>query len=176
MEPVGTGKNVFTIDIPPELEATIGAGSTGPRLWARTSGRYDGKWQGSMRNGRRMPGPRRIDGHKVWDVRELDLCFDDFPRADAFDYHCPLLSLPLALQATLETILAESQYLRAARDCELLGRPPKTKPRIGLVWSGSTVFRFSLQMLTGYACRRTSEKRALQCFGKTVASHSSGTI
>src|SRR6516225_9298782 len=93
-----------------------------------------------MRNGRRMPGPRRIDGHKVWDVRELDLCFDDFPRADAFDYHCPLLSLPLALQATLETILAESQYLRAARDCELLGRPPKTKPRIGLVWSGSTVF------------------------------------
>jgi len=41
MEPVGTGKNVFTIDIPPELEATIGAGSTGPRLWARTSCRYD---------------------------------------------------------------------------------------------------------------------------------------
>jgi hypothetical protein len=30
----------------------------------------------------RMPGPRRIDGRKVWDVRELDLCFDDLPRAD----------------------------------------------------------------------------------------------
>jgi hypothetical protein len=29
----------------------------------------------------RMPGPRRIDGRKVWDVRELDLCFDDL-RAD----------------------------------------------------------------------------------------------
>jgi hypothetical protein len=29
----------------------------------------------------RMPGARRIDGRKVWDVRELDLCFDDLPRA-----------------------------------------------------------------------------------------------
>jgi len=38
---VGTGKNVFTIDIPPELEATIGARSTGPTLWARTGYRYD---------------------------------------------------------------------------------------------------------------------------------------
>ena len=28
----------------------------------------------------RMPGPRRIDGRKVWDVRELDLCFDDLPH------------------------------------------------------------------------------------------------
>jgi excisionase family DNA binding protein len=31
----------------------------------------------------RMPGPRRIDGRKVWDVRELDLCFDDLPRDDS---------------------------------------------------------------------------------------------
>ena len=30
----------------------------------------------------RMPAPRRIDGRKVWDVRELDLCFDDLPHAD----------------------------------------------------------------------------------------------
>jgi hypothetical protein len=28
----------------------------------------------------RMPGARRIDGRKVWDVRELDLCFDDLPK------------------------------------------------------------------------------------------------
>jgi hypothetical protein len=27
-----------------------------------------------------MPGARRIDGRKVWDVRELDLCFDDLPK------------------------------------------------------------------------------------------------
>ncbi len=31
----------------------------------------------------RMPGPRRIDGRKVWDLRELDLCFDDLPRDDS---------------------------------------------------------------------------------------------
>jgi predicted DNA-binding transcriptional regulator AlpA len=29
---------------------------------------------------RRMPKPRRIDGRKVWDVRELDLAFDALPR------------------------------------------------------------------------------------------------
>jgi predicted DNA-binding transcriptional regulator AlpA len=31
----------------------------------------------------RMPGPRRIDIRKVWDVRELDLCFDELPRDDS---------------------------------------------------------------------------------------------
>ena len=31
----------------------------------------------------RMPGARRIDGRKVWDVRELDLYFDDLPRDDS---------------------------------------------------------------------------------------------
>jgi hypothetical protein len=30
----------------------------------------------------RMPGARRIDGRKVWDVCELDACFDDLPRDD----------------------------------------------------------------------------------------------
>jgi hypothetical protein len=27
----------------------------------------------------RMPGPKRIDGRKVWDVRGLDLAFDELP-------------------------------------------------------------------------------------------------
>ena len=31
----------------------------------------------------RMPGPRCIDGRKVWDLRELDLSFDDLPRDDS---------------------------------------------------------------------------------------------
>jgi tetratricopeptide (TPR) repeat protein len=57
-----------------------------------------------------------------------------------FDYHCPLLSLPLAFGTTLESIPAEPQYLKA--DDELRAAwsarlPPKTKPRIGVVWSGS---------------------------------------
>jgi hypothetical protein len=56
-----------------------------------------------------------------------------------FDVHCPLLSLPLAFQTTLDTIPASIPYLRA--DGERLagwrGRlGPKTEPRIGLVWSG----------------------------------------
>jgi excisionase family DNA binding protein len=28
----------------------------------------------------RMPAPRRIDGRKVWDVRELDASFEDLPH------------------------------------------------------------------------------------------------
>lgn len=27
----------------------------------------------------RMPGPKRIDGRKVWDVRKLDIAFDALP-------------------------------------------------------------------------------------------------
>jgi hypothetical protein len=30
----------------------------------------------------RMPRARRIDGRKVWDVRELDLAFDALPHED----------------------------------------------------------------------------------------------
>lgn len=41
MEPVGSGKNVLTVDIPPEWEATIGKKASGPRFWARTGCRYD---------------------------------------------------------------------------------------------------------------------------------------
>lgn len=28
----------------------------------------------------RMPAPRKIDGARVWDIRELDVAFDDLPR------------------------------------------------------------------------------------------------
>ena len=28
----------------------------------------------------RMPPPRRIDGRKVWDVHELDACYDGLPH------------------------------------------------------------------------------------------------
>jgi hypothetical protein len=31
----------------------------------------------------RMPGARRIDGRKIWDVRELDLYFDELPGDDS---------------------------------------------------------------------------------------------
>jgi len=41
MEPVGSGKNFLTIDIPQQWLSTGPAGSLGPILWARTGCRYD---------------------------------------------------------------------------------------------------------------------------------------
>jgi hypothetical protein len=57
-----------------------------------------------------------------------------------FDYRCPLLSLPLALKTTIDTIPAATRYLRSdsakiARWRTQLGN--RTRPRIGLTWSGN---------------------------------------
>ncbi len=59
----------------------------------------------------------------------------------AFDYHCPLLSLPLAFKTNLNTIPAPSPYLHSDGSkfdfwARKLG--VRTKPRVGLVWSGGT--------------------------------------
>ncbi len=62
---------------------------------------------------------------------------DDAPRE--FDYHCPLLSLPLAFGTTLATIPAQQPLLQADEELRVAWAarlPPKTRPRIGLVWSG----------------------------------------
>jgi tetratricopeptide (TPR) repeat protein len=63
-------------------------------------------------------------------------------RADAlpdFDLHCPLMSLPLAFGTTLATIPSKVPYISLPEDAKdwrsWLGA--KTKPRIGLVWSGN---------------------------------------
>ena len=58
----------------------------------------------------------------------------------AFDYHCPLMSLPLAFKTTLDTIPAPAHYLSAdpakvAQWRSVLGE--RRRPRIGLVWSGN---------------------------------------
>ncbi len=55
-----------------------------------------------------------------------------------FDYHCPLLSLPLAFGTTLESIPSPGAYLKAdpariERFRRLLGL--RHRPRVGLVWS-----------------------------------------
>jgi tetratricopeptide (TPR) repeat protein len=59
----------------------------------------------------------------------------------AFDLHCPLLSLPLAFQTTLDSLPAAAPYLHADAECiaawkTRLGK--QKKPRVGLVWSGGT--------------------------------------
>jgi tetratricopeptide (TPR) repeat protein len=56
-----------------------------------------------------------------------------------FDFHTPLLSLPLAFNTTLSTIPAQVPYLKGpadkiARWQERLGE--RRRPRVGLVWSG----------------------------------------
>jgi tetratricopeptide (TPR) repeat protein len=59
-------------------------------------------------------------------------------RLPRYDYHCPLLSLPLACATTLETIPAESPYI-APRYADVVAwrlRLPQSRPLIGLVWSG----------------------------------------
>jgi tetratricopeptide (TPR) repeat protein len=55
-----------------------------------------------------------------------------------YDYHCPLLSLPLACSTALETIPADIPYIAPA-DADVRAwraRLPLRRPRIGLVWSG----------------------------------------
>jgi tetratricopeptide (TPR) repeat protein len=61
---------------------------------------------------------------------------DELPE---FDYSCPLLSMPFVMKTMSASIPANVPYLRAHPEKlkfwnDRLG--PKTKPRIGLVWSG----------------------------------------
>lgn len=58
----------------------------------------------------------------------------------SFDFHCPLMSLPLAFKTTLDTIPRPTAYLKA--DPALVEKwqaklGSQSRPRIGLVWSGS---------------------------------------
>jgi Tfp pilus assembly protein PilF len=63
---------------------------------------------------------------------------DEVPAA--FDYQCPLMSLPLAFGTTLDAIPAGVPYLAAdpqLREAWRAQIPPSDKPRIGVVWSGN---------------------------------------
>ena len=64
---------------------------------------------------------------------------DDIPTT--FDWHCPLMSLPLALGATLEAIPSEPRYIvsdERLRQTWNVRLPQRIKPRIGIVWRGGT--------------------------------------
>jgi hypothetical protein len=56
----------------------------------------------------------------------------------AFDWHCPLLSLPLAFKTQPETIPAAVPYLAAPAERVNIWRDrlPPGRPRAGFVWSG----------------------------------------
>jgi tetratricopeptide (TPR) repeat protein len=63
----------------------------------------------------------------------------------AFDLHCPLLSLPLALGTDLSTIPACEAYLRAqpeqVRRWQARLGPRTGRPRVGLAWSGGHLLK-----------------------------------
>ena len=63
---------------------------------------------------------------------------DEDDVAGPFDYHCPLLSLPLAFGTRMETIPAPAGYLRGdpAPWADFLGGLPGLK--VGLVWAGKS--------------------------------------
>lgn len=72
--------------------------------------------------------------------RQIIAAGDPIPR---FDVHCPLMSLPLAFQTTLDSIPAKIPYILASEGkknewATRLG--PKTKKRVGLAWSGNPRF------------------------------------
>jgi len=62
----------------------------------------------------------------------------------AFDYHCPLMSLPLAFKTDSGNVPANIPYIRsdAARAAAWQAKlGEKRKPRVGVVWSGSKALR-----------------------------------
>lgn len=62
----------------------------------------------------------------------------------AVDFHCPLLSLPLALKTGLASVPLPEGYLRADPARVAVWRDrlgARTRPRVGLVWSGSAAHK-----------------------------------
>ncbi len=71
-----------------------------------------------------------------------------------YDFHCPLLSLPLIFKTNLQNIPTESSYI--AVDSELLQKwanrlGPKSKPRIGLTWSSASGFKADYKRSMSFA-------------------------
>ncbi|HWE71627.1 MAG TPA: tetratricopeptide repeat protein [Stellaceae bacterium] len=91
----------------------------------------------------------------------------DDPLPD-FDYHCPLLSLPLAFKTVVGTIPHPTSYLHAdpakARTWqERIGE--RNKPKIGVVWSGG----FRANPLQGWGVIGESRNIPLDRFARTLS-------
>jgi len=62
----------------------------------------------------------------------------------AFDYHCPLMSLPLAFKTDLNTVPSLNSYIASSPGKVTDWRAKlgeRAKPRIGLVWRGSAMHK-----------------------------------
>jgi len=65
--------------------------------------------------------------------------FTNGENLPSFDFHCPLMSLPLAFQTRVETIPTAVPYLFVPSEKQRQWQDrlgPRTKCRIGLIWSG----------------------------------------
>ena len=72
----------------------------------------------------------------------VDLLIPKGATLPDFDYHCPLLSLPLALKTRVDSIPSHSAYLQSnasKRESWIYRLGGGTKARIGLVWSGNSL-------------------------------------
>ncbi|OGQ97933.1 MAG: hypothetical protein A2505_09135 [Deltaproteobacteria bacterium RIFOXYD12_FULL_55_16] len=83
-----------------------------------------------------VPSALKVLCQTLADVDTLLAIGDPLPP---FDFHAPLMSLPLAFGTRLDSIPAEVPYLHADSEKTaawniLLG--PRDKPRVGLAWSG----------------------------------------
>jgi hypothetical protein len=61
-----------------------------------------------------------------------------------FDYHCPLLSLPLAFETRLGTIPANIPYIAASDDRVVKWKkrmPNSEVPRVGIAWAGNPTYK-----------------------------------
>jgi tetratricopeptide (TPR) repeat protein len=88
-----------------------------------------------------VPRPLASLMESLTGVAEIVATGDPLPT---FDMHCPLLSLPLALNTTLDTIPASGAYLKADPEKIAAWRTtlgPSPKQRIGISWSGNPAHR-----------------------------------
>jgi len=75
---------------------------------------------------------------------------DDLPD---FDFHCPMMSLPLAFGTSLATVPASPRYLTARNDllekwANILG--PRNLPRVGIAWTGRATHRNDAERSIGF--------------------------
>ena len=73
-------------------------------------------------------------------LKDVDELIEIGRQLPAFDYHCPLMSLPFAFNTNMNSIPTPKYYLAAtSQKCDVWNQRLglKSKPRVGLVWSGS---------------------------------------
>ena len=81
-------------------------------------------------------------GHLLATLEGVDELLVHGQPLPAFDFHCPLLSLPRAFQTALDSIPSSGAYVQSGASqrkqwSQRLGA--KTRPRVGLAWTGSAL-------------------------------------